>query len=237
MNSDIHPAKLVAPFLGMLLVGGCTWGIGGGEEVPEMHRNLARTVDIQTGVVQGDLEKAQKAAVWLVGREDQMAFSGEGKEYQSAMLHIARRISETEDLSEVALQTGQLAGSCGACHQALGGGPRFAVGTSAPDGDSQEALMVRHLWAADRMWEGLVGPSDEAWEAGARAISETQPALARAHRASTSAEGTGDLLQEVNLLSKEAMEATGLESRANVYGRLLTTCNQCHGPNPSLAGA
>ena len=88
--------------------------------------------------------------------------------------------------------------------------------------------MVRHLWAADRMWEGLVGPSDEAWMAGARAMAETQPALAGVFRSSISGGGAGVFLEELGLLAQEAVDAKGIDQRADVYGRLLNTCDRCH---------
>ena len=88
--------------------------------------------------------------------------------------------------------------------------------------------MLRHLWAADRMWEGLVGPSEEAWMAGAKAMAETEPALARAFRSSATAQVAEELLGEINLLATEALNAYDLGLRADVYGRLLGTCNRCH---------
>ncbi|MGD2120663.1 MAG: hypothetical protein PVJ76_02915 [Gemmatimonadota bacterium] len=231
MRTDTKPARIVVPLLGMLLVGGCTWGFGGSEgEIPAMHRNLSKTVDIQTGVVQGDLGKAQKAAAWLLDREDEMVVPPEGVEYQRAMLSSAARIMEAAELRTVAMETGHLAGGCGSCHLAVKAGPRFVVGNEAPSGTSQEAQMIRHLWAADRMWEGLVGPSDQAWEAGAKAMAETQPALARVFRASTSMAEPEGFLREVNSLANEATTATSLAEKADVYGRLLNTCNRCHSP-------
>jgi cytochrome c553 len=215
----------------MFMAGGCTWGFGGGNrDVPEMHRNLSRTVDIQTGVVQGDLDRAKNAASWILAREDQMVFPPGAESYQEEMLAFATSISEAEDLRFVAAQTGQLAAACGSCHQAVGGGPNFVVGGSQPNGNSQEAQMVRHLWAADRMWEGLVGPSEESWMAGARAMAETQPAMARVFRASTHSNSSEGFLKNINLLATEALNAYELGQRAEVYGRLLDTCNRCHTP-------
>ncbi len=231
MRETIKPAGVALPLLGMLLVGGCTWGFGGGDgDIPAMHRNLSKTVDIQTGVVQGDLAKAKKAASWLLSRREEMLVPPGGEVYQRAMLAAAAGVTEAADLKTVATQTGRIAEGCGSCHQAVSGGPRFVVGNAAPSGSSQEAQMIRHLWAADRMWEGLVGPSDEAWKAGAEAMAETQPVMARVFRASTSVPEPEGLLREVNLLANEAMDATTLSEKAEIYGRLLNTCSRCHAP-------
>ena len=220
---------LVIPTLGMLVVSGCTWGVGSGTgDMPAMHRNLSKTVDIQTGVVQGDLEKARKAAAWILEQEEQAVFPAGGAIHREAVLSSAGRIAGATSLEAVAQQTGQLAGACGQCHQAMDAGPRFVVGSESPGGGSQEAIMVRHLWAADRMWEGLVGPSDDAWTAGAEAMAETQPSLAEALRASVSGQGAGVFLEELGLLAREAKDAKGIDARADVYGRLLATCDRCH---------
>jgi cytochrome c553 len=195
-----------------------------------MHRNLSRTVDIQTGVVQGDLERAQQAASWLLGREGRMPFPPEVQVHEKEMLEYASQIAQARDLEVVAVGAGRLAATCGSCHQATNGGPKFVLGTDSPTGESQEALMVRHLWAADRMWEGLVGPSEEAWRAGAEAMAETRPALAQALRSSKGPGQVESLFGELNRLATEALEAEGLEAKANVYGQILTTCRRCHSP-------
>jgi cytochrome c556 len=193
-----------------------------------MHRNLSRTVDIQTAVVQGDLQKAHRAATWLVEREGEMLFPAEARGYEADMIELAGQIQTADEIRQVASQTGRLAAACGSCHQATGVGPKFVVGSPSPRGESQEAQMVRHLWAADRLWEGLIGPSDDAWMAGARAMAETRSDMARAFRASSSGGGPERLLQDVNRLATEALNAQGQEARADVYGRLLETCNRCH---------
>ncbi len=217
--------------LGLLMAGGCSWGFGGGSpDIPEMHKDFSRTADIQTAVVQGRMDRAQRAASWILEHRDQRPFPPEAEAYRKEMLGYASRIAEAEDMKEVASQTGRMAGACGSCHESVDGGPRFVVGTPSPGGKTQAARMIRHLWAADRMWEGLVGPSDEAWMAGAQAMAETQPVMAGALQTST-APGTSQVLfREVNLLATEALNAKGTEARADVYGRLLETCNGCHAP-------
>jgi len=213
----------------LILAGGCAWGAGGGEEdVPAMHRNFSRTVDIQTGIVQGDLERARKAAAWLIDPLNRSPFPTAVREYEDAMLQSASLIAEAPNLATVSAQAGQLAAACGNCHQALDGGPHFVVGSEAPQGKNQEAHMVRHIWAADRMWEGLVGPSDEAWLAGAQALTETNEALAPTFRAPIPPGSLVGLLQEMYALANEAMGEPDPDGRADVYGRMLDTCSRCH---------
>ena len=229
MTRFLQRQKRAPLLLITVMAGGCAWSSGGGTaEVPEMHKNLSKTVDIQTGVVQGDLEKAQDAASWIINREGRIPFPSGGESYEEEVLEYASRIVAARDLPAVAAETSRLASACGGCHQAMGGGPSFVVGGSVPRGESQEALMVRHLWSVDRMWEGLVGPSEEAWMAGAKAMAETEPTLARAFRGSDMPGRAEEFLREINLLATEALNAYDLGQRADVYGRLLATCNRCH---------
>jgi cytochrome c553 len=229
MIQPLRPKIATPLFISLMLLSGCTWGVGGGDgDIPEMHRNLSRTVDIQTGVIEGDLARAREAASWLISRRGQTPFPPEAQVYEEEMLGYAALIAEARDLRIVATQTGNLAAACGSCHGALNGGPRFVVGSDAPGGETQEAHMVRHLWAADRMWEGLVGPSEEVWLAGAQALAKTEPALAKTFRASMPPGELEGFLQEVKVLANEALSAIGQAERADVYGRMLYTCNRCH---------
>lgn len=234
MTRFLHPGQPPALFLALVVLGGCAWIQGEGRNIPRMHRNLSKAIDIQSGVVQGNLGKAREAAAWLLGREGMMAFPPEAEVYEEEMLDHATRIAEATDLTLAGRQTGLLAAACGSCHQALNGGPRFVVGSDAPGGNTQEAQMVRHLWAVDRMWEGLVGPSDEAWSAGATALSETGPALAPMFRISTPVPDIETLLGEINRLALQATEATSPQERGELYGTLLGTCNRCHGIRSTL---
>jgi len=86
--------------------------------------------------------------------------------------------------------------------------------------------MYRHMWAADRLWEGLTGPSDEAWRAGAQALvrapeqaPRTQPPLPPRFVSA---------LRQVRELGQRALEADSLADRANVYGVFLASCASCH---------
>jgi len=119
--------------------------------------------------------------------------------------------------------------SCGTCHTALARGPVYPA--PAPDDAINEfqAAMFDHRWAAERLWEGVTGPWDLAWERGAAALAETRvfgEALG---------ELDGDLLQReqaLQALGQEAQRTTDTHARAAIYARLLASCGDCH----SLAG-
>ena len=228
----LQPQKAVILSSILALAAGCTWGLGGEEDVPVMHRQFSRTVDIQTGVVQSDLERAKEAGAWLVAQNEGSPTSAGTAEYRETMLGHASAIAEAQDLMTVATRMGGLAASCGSCHIATGGGPLFVLGSEPPEGNSRGAQMTLHLWAADRMWEGLVGPSDEAWKAGTEALADLAPNLGWALEMSASPDRAGEILGELTRLATGAVETEGQGARGETYGRILETCRNCH----SLAG-
>ena len=225
----LQSVRLPSLLLGTLVVGGCSWTFGSGQgEPPEMHKNLSRTFDIQTGVVEGDLDRAQRAAAWLLTRDGQAVLPPEFEIYRREMVGYASAVTEARDLGSVAALAGQLAAACGSCHQALERGPRFVPGQALPGGDTRASQMIRHLWAADRMWEGLVGPSERSWQAGVAALAESGPALSEVLQASTPAGKSAGLTWELQVLAETARKAVNRRERAEVYGTMLATCTRCH---------
>jgi cytochrome c2 len=227
MNRIRPSVTLMLLGLGALTFGGCTWGFGG-EDVSEMHQRFSRTFDIQTGLARGDLDRARMAAQWIASRPPQTDLPAQAEASQRKLMEQAVNIAQAPDMAAAAASTGQMAAACGDCHQAMKAGPRFVVGQASPGGDSQEAQMIRHLWAADRMWEGLVGPSVEAWEAGATALAQTKSDLADVLRASSGTTPPAEVVDAITLVAGRAQVASTAADRAQVYGRMLETCNGCH---------
>jgi cytochrome c553 len=84
--------------------------------------------------------------------------------------------------------------------------------------------MVRHIQGADRLWEGLIGPSDGAWEAGAALLSTGSVDV----DAVNARPGQESMFAEVFRLGRQAQEARTQEERAARYGQILATCSGCH---------
>lgn len=123
--------------------------------------------------------------------------------------------------------------TCGACHTATE--VVSAVEAALPDdGDPPGGdRMDQHAWAARRMWEGLVTPSERRWVRGTAAFS-----LLPTCDAHSGAEGD-DASDECNRAFRLARRAHNVESwedRTAVYGELLTTCAGCHA-KAEVAGA
>ncbi len=87
------------------------------------------------------------------------------------MQNAAQLALAAVDLKAAAVAVADMAQACGGCHLALSG-PNFSGSSPAGEESSVVADMERHRWAADRMWEGLVGPSETAWLAGAATLED-----------------------------------------------------------------
>lgn len=233
MTTRNRALTLLSTLLAPMILGGCSWGFGPGKaEAPEMHRQFSQTVDIQTGVILGDLDQARSAAGRIAAHQAESPTSATGR-YQVEIREYAALASQTEDPDTVSGLLGRMAVRCGECHQATSGGPRFVLSGGPAQGSPSAQHMITHLWAVDRMWEGLIGPSEESWKAGAEALLaswENGPMALPAFSGESLAEPTPQMRQ----LAREATAADALEDRAATYGRVLATCNRCHGSMGSL---
>jgi hypothetical protein len=88
--------------------------------------------------------------------------------------------------------------------------------------------MARHVWAAERMWEGLIGPEDFAWSSGASALKEGWLNPRAVVSDPDDRMRVRELVTQVYSLGAEAEAAQGSEERARIYGEFLTTCIDCH---------
>jgi hypothetical protein len=100
--------------------------------------------------------------------------------------------------------------------------------------------MRRHQWAAERLWDGLVVPSDEAWKWGATSLSEAPLAPEQLTPGKSPVPKVGELAQAVHAIARQATEVERVDVRADLYGDVLATCAECHqwlgggpGPEPS----
>jgi hypothetical protein len=180
-------------------------------------------------VIDGDLEALREPLRAFAGHRYETVATGAWMPWIAEVQHAALLTSEAATLEAAASGIATMARACGGCHEATGGGPSFEAGvreTTTPPSDTLDARMARHQWAADRMWEGLTGPSDGAWEDGASALAHTpdgapvtDPPLPPRFVAA---------MGVTRALADDALDAMTLQQRADVYGRFLATCAGCH---------
>lgn len=194
-----------------------------------MAQHFAVATFARDAIINGELDVAREPLMRLAEYDYAAVAPGGWLTWIAQLQQAARLTAEADSLDLAASGVATLARVCGECHAAMKAGPDFSTaphGESGPSRDSMPSRMYRHMWAADRMWEGLTGPSEEAWHAGAEVLARapeappvTEPPLPEAFVA---------LLAEVRELGQRALEADTLAKRADLYAPFLASCAGCH---------
>ena len=196
---------------------------------PEMWRHFNQVGQIQSAVIAGDLDAAKAAATWVAERDSISDLASNLRSFEVQLRHQARTASQASTIAAAALATGEIGKSCGDCHQASGTPLKFNYVAAPPKSDQPvTAAMLRHQWGADRMWNGLIGNSDSAWVAGARALAEESTYSELFNPRSAKGDAMRGLAAAVRRLGREAATTTDHGRRAQQYGELLGTCAACH---------
>jgi mono/diheme cytochrome c family protein len=142
---------------------------------------------------------------------------------------IAGKIAEAKDVDEAAQGVAALSAACGACHGATGGGPRKDVADALAQKQPPEGIHMReHLWAADRMWLGMVGHSTELFDSAAATLASSD-LHQKAHEGATGVPPEFAVFEkQVHELAEAATKGEGPEERIRLYGHFLANCAHCH---------
>ena len=190
-----------------------------------MRRHFAVIGALQRAIARGQLDDARSNARWIVEHDEPLA---EGwKPFVDELKTAARAVERATDLPTAAALAARLGRACSRCHEAQNAIVTFPW-EPTPEGDSTVALQLkRHQWAAARLWEGLVGPSDEMWSQGTSLLATTKLDSLAAARGVPRGDITA-LATKVHELATKAGTVTDQDARASLYGELLSTCAGCH---------
>lgn len=194
-----------------------------------MQRHYERVGLVQLAVSQGDLAAAREPAAWLAHHDESISgLPAAAALYLREMRSHASDVESAQTLAEAAIATGRLGRTCGACHQVSHDGPHLNVARTPHPGTGTVTDRMRlHLWAADRMWDGLIGPSDSAWTAGALALATFSPYAAELAD-STNRDAVTAIASRLRNLSTRAQMTAQPDERAELYGDFLKSCAECH---------
>jgi hypothetical protein len=196
----------------------------------DMKAHFDAIVTIRDALIAGDLPAAQAKARWIVEDETVPGIAT----WQELAMEIRSQAAGVVDATSVEAATGpaaELARTCGRCHSVHSvRPPSLSAREPPPIGSARVPHMLRHQWAAERMWEGLVGPSEERWNAGIAELAETPLHREELELGPTAASHITDLATRVHQLGAEAsgIPATAWDTRSALYARFLATCADCH---------
>lgn len=214
-----HPPSL--SLVSIALLSACAGGSTVGDPEPPLRGHMAshfeHAGEIRSAVIRGDLAAVDEPAVWMATHE-MPVMPPHTVAFVEDMRHLAQQAADADDLAGAATAVSRMARTCGSCHAALDGGPAFG-----PAEQPVSPAMVRHAWGMDRMWEGLVEPSESRWRTGAEALVGSKLELPA--DASAGARALGQAAAELGL---KARNAADWGTRTELYGELLTTCSECH---------
>ena len=253
-DRDLMAGRLMVFAVAMALLSGCECGTKPSEREsaapkdfePIMQDHAALSLAARNALIRGDLEVAQQAMRKLSFFMEHVPAPEQGEQYARITQEVAEEVRSAADLEEACMSFARLSYACGQCHHALDRGPPIQL-DPAPEGEDQKMHMRRHYWAVERMWEALLGNSTEAFQSAADLLAEA-PLHGSHDPDQESHSGVTRLAYEVHDLAFAAAvqgkagddeyvakpgETTDDDptpwGQAEVFGRLLHACSQCHG--------
>lgn len=189
-----------------------------------MRSHFRETALIRKAVIDGKLADAVGPADALARTEGLGKIEPAWQSSIDVLQYAARRIQHGSDIPAAAAAVADIGIACGACHKASKG-PR-PTPTAPPSNDgSLEGRMQRHVWATERLWEGIYAPSDASWKAGADALSGEPFPKEVVDRGGVHARSVAERFKTIvaTLGAKKAPD-----TRGQAYASLLETCSACH---------
>lgn len=186
-----------------------------------MHENFGLVHELERNLIAGRLDDAKVLARGLAQAPDEAGAAPFAKHTAKVRTHAAA-IDRAKTIDEALGHEAQLLGACASCHVDANARPEFRRWPKAPaDTSTLEARMTRHLWAAERLWEGMVGDADESWRAGLDMLVATP-----------SPKGELDAPRQVfakklQVLAKDTRKLD-LATRTTTYAEIMKTCAGCH---------
>ncbi len=192
-----------------------------------MKEHFESIRSVERAIVLGDMTLAKREAEALANHQSAQEIENYSEEIEGVRA-TATAIAKAETLAVMAASAATLATQCGSCHLITNSITSFEWTEAPVPNETGADRMQRHRWAMDRLWEGLVGPSQHSWRAGATVLqADPMPASMLSLHGMPEADAKAKLATLQSLATK-AQSLESLDDRAKLYGELLTTCSGCH---------
>ena len=196
-----------------------------------MHEHLNRITTIKSLIIMGNLDGVREPAAWLADHEAAAGLPTNYEPYVGLMREYAREVNNASDLKSAAISVSNMARTCSNCHLVNEIEIEFGYDQRPAEWSDTVSHMQRHQWAADRLWEGLIGPSDAAWDRGTDMLIDVplQPddVLDEAS-VDVDSDALDQIAHRIHVLAGQGIGARTPTARAELYGELLGLCAECH---------
>jgi general stress protein YciG len=194
-----------------------------------MHGHYDQVGEIKAAVIAGDLDAVRKPAAWLAGHDEPPGLPDDWQPYIDEMRKYSGEAAGATNLVMAAAAISNIARTCGDCHRASGFEVAFGSSERPPaELDNLTTQMQRHLWAADRMWASLIGPSDGAWQQGTEMLGIVELSAGDMAGDAEQMPRVEALAERAQDIGRQGGDASTSEARAATYGEFLSLCASCH---------
>lgn len=193
----------------------------------KMHGHFSAVTDIHRALLFGDLKRARRRARDLAELTAPGGLPG-WEEAAARIRWTGSQLASARSARRARRLLGRLATECGDCHEDSADVSRFVWGPEPFDDGSAAARMARHEWAAESVWMGLVGPSQELWRSGLDVLAGP-PFLP--DRLTADRERQQAVERHSRQLAALAARARTLDedrAQADAFADILGVCAGCH---------
>ncbi|HEU0035590.1 MAG TPA: hypothetical protein VFQ53_33495 [Kofleriaceae bacterium] len=190
-----------------------------------MHENFDLLRAIEKLLIRGKLDDAKTLARAMANAPDEPGMAAFAA-YATRVRERALAVANATTAEDAVRRETELAEACANCHHAASVLPELSEPPRIPpDQPTITARMARHVWATDRIWEGLVIDDDTAWRQGLEVLAATPlpSTTLPADRARDAKQ-----LQRLADRARRAVPTSKLGDRAKDYAEILATCARCH---------
>jgi mono/diheme cytochrome c family protein len=190
-----------------------------------MHYQLEVATELRRAVILADLDNARALAKRIGDLPAPEGLPDAWTADFEALRAAGKMTAAAETPSEIARGVATVARACGGCHASQGVEPSFGPPEPPPNRDDLESEMRRYQWAIERMWEAMLGGSDERWSAGAQALQA--PSEKKLDERSTQTAEITSTMEAMHAIA-EARGETDPVKRLETLGVALSACVTCH---------
>jgi cytochrome c553 len=195
---------------------------------PLMSKHFARVTATQLAIIDGNLAKAKVQARAIADEPAPDGLPTTWRPHYDQLQAAARATADAANVVDAAEKVAAMGGACGSCHRDLG--VTIEMASEAPptsDGGAVDAMRL-HQWAADKMWDGLILPSEERWLAGVKALEEAPLTTSELTRPGPIDPELARAVEQIRGWAKIAGESPDPDTRQHIYGHFLSSCASCH---------